>query len=93
MNQENGYNFCFCVKCSMQRAKRGSLAGVSPNHMDWCACMLEFMEEYFFTLARVDGVYAEARELYVDYGQNIEMMIARPVRSTVCFALSSFAAL
>lgn len=93
MNRENGYSFCFCLKCSMQRAKRASLAGVSPNHMDWPGEMIELMEEHFCTVARVDGVYAEARALYADYGHNMEMMISRPVRSTVYFGLSSFAAL
>jgi hypothetical protein len=48
---------------------------------------------YFNTSSRRDGVYHEAATTFESCNEDLELMLARPVRSTICIHLSSFAAL
>ena len=34
-NETGGYQYCFCIFCSMRRARYGSLAGIQPAHGNW----------------------------------------------------------
>ena len=56
--------------------------------------MRYFRENVFNTVAKIDGVYTEARLLYNgDHDQCMDRMVQRSVSSTVYMHLSSFAAL
>jgi hypothetical protein len=55
--------------------------------------MLRAYQTHFNTVARQEGVYAEARDTYLDCNGDIERFARSPVRSTVWIEVTAFIAL
>jgi hypothetical protein len=90
--------YCFCVPCQVQRIldmENPAIEG-EANPVRTLAIpsrILQLYMTYFNTNARRDGAYHEAAVLFESCHLNFDHMVSRPVRSTICAHLSSFAAL
>jgi hypothetical protein len=84
------FAFCFCTYCIMSKIPKirvgDGVVGI-PAHVDrdtdLAVLMLAAFSAHFNTVARMDGVYAEARKSFLENDGLLGRMRGNPVRSTV----------
>jgi hypothetical protein len=91
--------YCFCIFCILPKVQLIQF-GVHGNQIqihvrrssDLPVWMLRAYQTHFNTVARQEGVYAEARENFLDNNGDIEEMCRHPVRSTIWIEVTAFIA-